>query len=204
MNSTQIDNITYNTVLLLGAPGSGKGMWGKILGMMPGFYHLSTGEMFRTLDTESEIGIKVMEIIRKGELVPDEIAFDLWKQHMTKAVLLGSFKPQKDLLILDGFPRTPRQAEMLKSTAQAKAILLLDCGNREILIERLRRRAILEQRADDANEQTIRHRFEVYDRESEQILAHFSPTLVEKIDVSAPPVHILAAISTTLSNRLQS
>jgi adenylate kinase len=196
------DAIKYNTILLLGAPGSGKGTWGKILGMMPGFYHFSTGDMFRALDTESDIGIKVMEILRKGELVPDEIAFDLWKQHITNAVLLGAFKPQRDILVLDGFPRTSPQVEMLKSLAEVQVILLLDCDHREILIERLRKRALLEQRTDDANEQIIRHRFQIYEREIQAILAHFPSRLIEKIDVSERPVRILSAVSTTLDQHL--
>lgn len=195
-------NSIYNTVLLLGAPGSGKGTWGKILGMMPGFYHLSTGDIFRALDPESETDIKVLKIIQKGELVPDEVTFDLWKQHMSKAILLGTFRPEKDILILDGLPRTPRQAEMLKPVAEVKAILLLDCEDRELLVERLRKRALLEHRADDANEQTIRHRFEIYDEEIEHILAHFPPPVIAKIDVSVPPVHILASMSATLAQRL--
>jgi adenylate kinase len=196
-------NFMYNTVLLLGAPGSGKGTWGKVLGTMPGFYHLSTGDIFRGLDPESEAGIKVMTIIQKGELVPDELAFDLWEQHMNKAILLGAFRPEKDILVLDGLPRTPRQAEMLKPVAEVKAILLLDCDDRELLVKRLRKRALLEHRADDANEATIRHRFEIYDEEIEHILAHFFPSVIAKIDVSTPPVHILASMSAALAQRLQ-
>jgi adenylate kinase len=192
----------YNTVLLFGAPGSGKGTWGKILGMVPGFYHLSTGEMFRMLDTESELGMKVMEHIRKGELVEDNIAFDLWQRHMSNAIFTGRFRPHKDTLVLDGFPRTPRQAEMLKSTAQVKAIILLDCADRELLIARLHKRAVLELRADDANEQIIRHRFDIYDRQIQNNIAQFPHNLVEKIDVSAPPINILASVGAALDKHL--
>ncbi|MDZ7345119.1 MAG: nucleoside monophosphate kinase [candidate division KSB1 bacterium] len=194
--------VMYNTVLLLGAPGSGKGTWGKGLGMMPGFYHLSTGDIFRGLDPESEMGITVMKIIQEGELVPDEVAFELWKQYMSRAILLGAFRPQQDILILDGLPRTPRQAEMLKPLAEVKAVLLLDCDDRELLVKRLRKRALLEHRADDANEQTIRYRFDVYDAEIESILAYFPAPVIAKIDVSVPPVRILSSISTALAQRL--
>jgi len=200
MNSNE--NIFYNTVLLFGAPGSGKGTWGKILGMIPGFYHLSTGEMFRRLDIESELGLKVMENMHKGELVPDDIVFDLWQRHMNNAILTGAFRPQRDTLVLDGFPRTPQQAKMVKTIAVVKAIILLDCADRELLIARLRKRAVLELRADDTNEQTIRHRFEIYEREIQNNLAEFSKDLIEKIDVSAPPMHILALLSAALDSHL--
>jgi adenylate kinase len=116
----------YKVTLLFGPPGSGKGTWGKILGMMPGFHHFSTGEMFRMLNVESDLGERIMETIRRGELVPDEITFDLWQQHLTNAVLIGQFHPPKDILVLDGFPRTPRQAEMLESVALVKVIFQFD------------------------------------------------------------------------------
>ncbi len=193
----------YNTILVFGPPGSGKGTWGKILGMMPGFYHLSTGDMFRMLDVESDIGEKVVEIMRHGELVPDQMALDLWQKHLKNAAIIGSFRPQRDILILDGFPRTPHQAEMLGAVASIKLILQLDCMDREILIKRLNRRAVREGRTDDANDEVIRRRFEIYEQQILATLKIFSPSLVEFIDVSAAPVNILAAISRVLQERLR-
>jgi adenylate kinase len=170
--------------------------------MMPGFHHFSTGEMFRMLNVESDLGERIMETIRRGELVPDEITFDLWQQHLTNAVLIGQFHPPKDILVLDGFPRTPRQAEMLESVAVVKVILQFDCEDREILVTRLRKRAVLEGRHDDASEAVIRRRLEVYAREIESTLTHFPPDLIEYIDVSVQPVRILSAISNALARRL--
>jgi adenylate kinase len=202
MTATLTKPTAYKVVLLFGPPGSGKGTWGKILGMMPGFYHFSTGEMFRHLNVESDLGKRIMETIRRGELVPDAIAFDLWQQHLSNATLIGSFHPPKDILVLDGFPRTPPQAEMLKAVAVVKVILQLDCADREILVERLHKRAVLEGRHDDANETIIRRRFGVYDRDTAKTLTHFSGDLIEYIDVSIAPVQILAAISQVLARRL--
>jgi adenylate kinase len=158
--------------------------------------------MFRHLNVESDLGKRIMETIRRGELVPDDIAFDLWQQHLNNATLIGSFHPPKDFLVLDGFPRTPPQAEMLKAVAVVKVILQLDCEDREILVERLHKRAVLEGRHDDANETIIRRRFEVYDRDTAKTLAHFPDDLIEFIDVSVAPVQILAAISQVLTRRL--
>jgi len=192
----------YNTVLLFGPPGSGKGTWGKMLGMMPGFYHLSTGEMFRRMDTESELGRQVMEYMRQGDLVPDQIVFELWTQHMQNATLIGTFKPARDILVLDGFPRTPRQAETLKTMARVKAILLLHCNDPEILVARLHRRAVLENRKDDANEPIIRRRMVVFEREMSRTLAVFPAGLIDRVEVSQPPVRILAEIGAILARRL--
>jgi len=192
----------YKVVLFFGPPGSGKGTWGKILNLIPGFHHFSTGEMFRLLNVESEIGKRVMETMRRGELVPDAITFDLWQQYLTNAALVGSFHPAKEILVLDGFPRTPQQAGMLKTVADVKMILKLDCADREILVERLHKRAILEGRPDDASIAVIRRRFEVYDTETESTLIHFPDDLIEVIDVAVPPVQILSAISSVLAKRL--
>ena len=202
MNATAPQVVPYQVVLLFGPPGSGKGTWGKILNQIPGFYHFSTGEMFRMLDVDSDLGYRIIETMRRGELVPDEITFDLWQKHLHNATLIGRFHPPKDTLVLDGFPRTPRQAEMLNRVAEVKLILKLDCSNRDILVERLHRRAILEARLDDANPSVIRRRFTVYDTDTEATLRNFSEGLVEAIDVAVPPVQILSAIGAALARRL--
>ena len=67
----------YRTYLLLGAPGSGKGTQGKILGNIPRFFHLSMGDVFRALDTRTVIGQKFIDYSSRGQLVPDEITMEL-------------------------------------------------------------------------------------------------------------------------------
>ena len=74
--------------------------------------------------------------------------------------------------------------------------------DRNILAERLHRRAILEARLDDANPSVIRHRLSVYDSETEATLKNFSAGLIEDIDVATPPVQILSAIGAALARRL--
>ena len=68
----------YKTVLLCGAPGAGKGTQGKILGSIPGFFHLSCGDVFRTININSELGQKICEYTARGDLVPDDITVELW------------------------------------------------------------------------------------------------------------------------------
>ena len=70
----------YKAILLFGAPGSGKGTQGKILGAVPGFFHSSTGDIFRSLDLQSEMGRIFWEYAGRGQLVPDEFTIKVWKQ----------------------------------------------------------------------------------------------------------------------------
>ena len=68
----------YRTYLIFGAPGSGKGTQGKILGSIPRFFHCACGDVFRQLDTRTEVGQAFMEYSSRGELVPDEVTVKLW------------------------------------------------------------------------------------------------------------------------------
>ena len=72
----------YKTVLLFGAPGSGKGTQGKILGAIPGFYHSACGDVFRTLDLQSEMGRIFWQYSSQGKLVPDEFTVNVWKNYI--------------------------------------------------------------------------------------------------------------------------
>src|SRR6188474_1047905 len=95
----------YRTILLLGAPGSGKGTQGKILGTIPRLFHLSMGDVFRALDTRTAIGQKFVEYSSRGQLVPDEVTMELLRAHIGHLVGIHSFKPDIDALVLDGVPR---------------------------------------------------------------------------------------------------
>ena len=104
----------YRTILLLGAPGAGKGTQGKILGAIPNFYHFACGDVFRHLTPESELGRVFLDYSSRGELVPDEPTIRLWRQHLEAATRDGDFDPAADILVLDGIPRNANQARMLR------------------------------------------------------------------------------------------
>src|SRR5437588_13105240 len=106
----------YKTILLFGAPGSGKGTQGKILGSVPGFFHSATGDIFRSLDLQSEMGKLFWEYSSRGQLVPDEFTIKVWKQYVQGVEMINQFHPANDILVLDGLPRTLRQAELLDDT----------------------------------------------------------------------------------------
>ena len=95
-------NLRYKTILLFGAPGSGKGTQGKILGAIPGFFHSSTGDIFRSLDLQSPTGRTVWEYVSKGKLVPDQLTINIWKQYLQGMELINQFHPETEIIVLDG------------------------------------------------------------------------------------------------------
>ena len=192
----------YRTILMFGPPGAGKGTWGNVLKQIPGMYHFSSGDMFRALDPSSPMGKVTLESLRHGELVPDEQAITLWREQMKRLVDFGEFDPLNHYLILDGLPRTSAQVDMVKDDLDVQVIVALDCPDRDVLVQRLYRRALMQHRADDAKEETILKRFEVYDERTEGVLRHYSANLIHEIDVSHPPPRILAEIGQALSDHL--
>ncbi len=158
------------TILLFGAPGSGKGTQGKILGTIPNFYHCACGDVFRNLNADSRLGKVFLEYSSRGELVPDEATVDLWRNNIQANTMLGRFNPERDTLVLDGIPRNAAQAEMLKNTLDVRALLHLTCPDRNKMVERLQRRALRDNRLDDANLEVIRNRLQVYDLTTKPVL----------------------------------
>lgn len=187
-------NQRYKTVLLFGAPGAGKGTQGKILGQIPGFFHLSCGDVFRSLDINSPDGRLVYESSSRGELAPDEITIRIWKRGIDAYTTLSYYKPHEDILILDGIPRNVRQAQLIEEHVEVKHIIHLICPDEEAMIHRMRRRAIRENRADDADEKVIRRRFEVYRAESAPVLDYYPGSIVSKVDAIGSPAEVLLKV----------
>ena len=90
------------TILVLGAPGSGKGTQGGIMGAIPGFFHLACGDVFRSLDTTSELGSTFLQYSSQGKLVPDQFTIQLWLDHIQGREQTGDFRPDEEILVLDG------------------------------------------------------------------------------------------------------
>jgi adenylate kinase len=192
------------TVLLFGAPGSGKGTQGKLLGTLPGFVHVACGEVFRAIDLTSEVGKVFMKYSSKGELVPDDFTVRLWQEHIAKLVKLGRLKPNEDFLVLDGIPRNVHQAEMLDEHIEViKLIWLRGIHNREEIIRRLKSRALRDNRLDDANEETIRARLKVYDEESKPVIQFYPADVRADIDALQPPVAVSHDVLSAILGRMQ-
>lgn len=181
----------FRTALLFGAPGVGKGTQGKILGNIPGFFHLSCGEVFRTIDTSTPLGRTFLEYSSRGELVPDDVTIKMWHENLHARTILSNYKPKADLLVLDGIPRSVSQARLLSEHIEVLAVVHLTCKDKEEMIRRLRRRALKENRADDAREDVIRRRWEVYERETFPVLEHYPAHLIHNIDAIGSPAVVL-------------
>jgi adenylate kinase len=183
--------MNYRSILLFGAPGAGKGTQGKILGTIPGFYHCACGDVFRSLKADSAVGRIFLEYSSRGQLVPDAPTIDLWHHFIEASTKSGRFHPEQDTLVLDGIPRNASQAGMLKNTLDVVAIFYLQCPQREALVQRLQRRALKENRLDDANLDVIRNRLATYERDSKPVLDYYDPVILHHIDAGQRPDKVL-------------
>jgi adenylate kinase len=182
------------TLLLFGAPGCGKGTQGKILGTIPGFFHCSCGEVFRSLRMDSDLGKVFVQYSGQGQLVPDEPTVELWRQFIANTERSGRYHPETDTLFLDGIPRNVRQAELLRDTLDVRAIIHLTCPDTGKLVERLQRRALRENRLDDANLDVIRDRLATYERDTRPVLDFYGPDVLRPVDATKTPIGVLQDI----------
>lgn len=157
-------------LLIVGPPGAGKGTQAARLSERFGIPTISTGDIFRfNIKNETELGVQVKAIVDSGDYVPDELTNALVADRLTEDDALVGF-------LLDGYPRTPDQVDFLDAFLAEReqkldAVIRLVADTDEI-VERLRRRAVEQGRTDDT-EDAIRHRQEVYRRETEPIIAAF-------------------------------
>jgi adenylate kinase len=157
-------------LLLIGAPGSGKGTQAVKIADHFGITHISSGDLLREhMKRETSIGRAVKEYVQRGDLVPDGIVMDMLYKPVTEASRRGGY-------VLDGFPRTVKQAEAAYLIAKnlgvsVQAALFLDVP-REELIRRLLARGKATGRTDDT-EEVIKHRLEVFDEHTLPMLDYY-------------------------------
>lgn len=166
----ELENRMKN-IILFGPPGAGKGTQSARLIERLGLVHLSTGDIFRSnIKGETELGQLAKSYMDKGELVPDEVTIRLLQSEVEK-------HPDANGFIFDGFPRTEAQAEALDKFLESKRstiyrMVALEVGEEE-LVGRLLERGKDSGRADDANEEVIRNRIAVYERETAIVADHY-------------------------------
>jgi adenylate kinase len=181
-------------ILFLGPPGGGKGTQAKMVRRALGVPHVSTGDMLReAMASGSDLGRRAETYVSVGDLVPDELVVALVEERLTREDATGGY-------LLDGFPRNLRQAEALAEVLGDEAldtIVYLDVDEEEI-IARLLKRAEIEGRADD-NEETIRHRLEVFHGETEPLIAYYGDR-VRRIDGTGSVEDIYCRIALELAS----
>lgn len=200
-------------IVMLGAPGSGKGTTAKILAKKTGLLHISTGDMFREqIKKGTELGKLADSYISKGQLVPDELTINIVKDRL-------NWEDAKNGVILDGFPRTAPQAEALDKILeeQGKKVTIVPelVIPDQIIVERILNRATcsnkecgaiyntkfkppkvegicdicgsaLVTRTDD-NEETIKNRLEVYRKNSKDLIEFYKAKGILKTIIPEDP-----------------
>jgi len=158
-------------IVLLGAPGSGKGTQAALMVERLGMPHISTGVLLRNAANRgTELGLKAKSIIDRGELVPDEIMSDMIEERLSRDDVADGF-------ILDGYPRNLAQAksldEMLGRLGQPADIAIQIDVDPEQIIKRLAGRAKQEDRVDDS-EKIVRNRMRVYHEKTAPVIDYYA------------------------------
>ena len=157
--------------ILFGPPGAGKGTQATAMVEKYNLRHISTGELLRKeIAAGSELGLKAKALIDAGALVPDEIV---------EGMIESEFNTVKDVegFLLDGFPRTTAQATALdgmlaKKSEEVTAVVSIMIPD-EMINERIKHRASIEGRADDANDETIANRIRTYHDKTEPLVGYY-------------------------------
>ena len=184
----------YRTILLFGAPGAGKGTQGRVLGSVPGFFHFACGDAFRAMRIDEPIARTFLEFSSRGQLVPDEVTIQFWRESITKFIQHGRFHPDTDWLILDGIPRNPDQAAILSGFLDVRAVFYFVIPDRAEVVQRIQRRALRENRLDDINLEVINRRLDNYESETAPVLDYYGAGLVHRIDSLQSPIKVLHGI----------
>jgi adenylate kinase len=197
---TSVDTVTGTVrLLIIGPPGAGKGTQAAKLAEIYGIPAISTGDIFRAnIKDGTELGKQVQAIVESGSYVPDSLTNDLVRDRLLQPDVSGGF-------LLDGYPRTTEQVEELdrilgQAGARLDAVVQLVADVDEV-VERLRKRALVEGRADDT-EEVLRHRQEVYaDQTAPLIDVYAGRGLVVAVDALGEVDEVTERIVTALAAR---
>jgi adenylate kinase len=186
-------------LLIIGPPGAGKGTQAAKLAQIYGIPAISTGDIFRANIKEgTELGKKVQAIVEAGSYVPDTLTNELVRDRLSQPDVAAGF-------LLDGYPRTPEQVEELDrilggGDAGLDAVIQLVADIDEV-VERLRKRALTEGRADDT-EEVLRHRQEVYAEQTAPLIDVYGERgLVVAVDALGAVDDVTERIVTALAAR---
>ena len=170
-------------VLVLGPQGSGKGTQAKLIAKTYGIPQVATGDMARELkELDTPLGHEVKEIYDRGELLSDDLIVRMIRDRLDRGDTIPGF-------ILDGFPRNLPQAEALDTLLAElgrglDVVFEFQIGDREVLMERIAKRAVEEGRTDDTPD-AIRKRLEIYDRNTAPLVEHYRATRTNVVGIHA-------------------
>ncbi|ACV51568.1 adenylate kinase [Lancefieldella parvula DSM 20469] len=205
-------------IVLLGAPGAGKGTQAQKLVAEYGLAHISTGDLLRAaVKAQSELGIKAKEYMDAGQLVPDQLVIDLVKERLSADDAKAGF-------ILDGFPRNTAQAVTLDFELQNMGLkldaALLVAVEPEVIVERLSSRRTCKEcgytapagteicpncsgemyQRDDDKPETIRKRLDVYKNQTSPLIEYYKGHgILKEVNGDRPVDEVFADVKTLLS-----
>ena len=205
-------------IVLLGAPGAGKGTQAQKLVAEYGLAHISTGDLLRAaVKAQSELGIKAKEYMDAGQLVPDQLVIDLVKERLSADDAKAGF-------ILDGFPRNTAQAVTLDFELQNMGLkldaALLVAVEPEVIVERLSSRRTCKEcgytapagteicpncsgemyQRDDDKPETIRKRLDVYENQTSPLIEYYKVHgILKEVNGDRPVDEVFADVKTLLS-----
>jgi adenylate kinase len=189
----------YRTILLFGMPGSGKGTQGAVLGQLPDLVHISMGDVFRKIPKYGRFGQEIARYTSQGAMVPDDLTVRIWERHIQILEMQELLLPRQHTLVLDGLPRNYSQADRLDHILDVVQIFHLKINDLVKATERLKARALRENRLDDMNEEVIHRRLNLYYEETFKTLSFYQPELVYDIDAGQSPLDVLRDLVFRLS-----
>lgn len=188
-------------LILLGAPGAGKGTQGIRLAAHYGVAHVSSGDILREHVAEgTELGQRIASHVAAGELVPDDLVLSVIGRAVAAAMETGGY-------LLDGFPRTLDQAERAywgaaRANVTAHAVLYLAVPD-DVACERLQERSATSGRVDDSSIEVIRHRLEVFHEQTVPLLDFYRDRgILVTVDATPPPDDVAATIIDAVDAKL--
>ena len=174
-------------LLLIGAPGAGKGTQAVRLAEHFGATHISSGDLLREhVEDHTEFGAQVQQYVSRGDLVPDELVVEMLRDAIIAASARGGY-------VLDGFPRTVHQAEMAYEMAREHGVELKVAAKLEVPQEELVRRLLARGRGADDTQDVIEHRLEVYEAKTRPMVQHYVERgILVTVDGSQPADDVTA------------
>jgi adenylate kinase len=180
-------------LLLIGAPGAGKGTQAGRLAARFGITHISSGDLLRQhVREQTALGQAIKSYVDRGDLVPDSLVMDMLRKPVVAAADAGGY-------VLDGFPRTVEQAKTAFAVAQplgaeVQAAIHLDVPDAELV-----RRLLARRRGSDDTEEVIEHRLQVYRENTIPLLEYYAGReWMFAVDGAQPPDAVHEEIVTRL------
>lgn len=176
-------------LLLIGAPGAGKGTQAAQLADRLGITHISSGDLLRRHVTEeTSLGKAVQQYVSRGDLVPDQIVLDMLRKPIVAASESGGY-------VLDGFPRTVEQAQIAYETAKELGVAVQVAIHLDVPREELVRRLLARGRGADDTQAVIEHRLEVYDEKTQPMVAYYAEReQLVTVDGAMPPDEVTRSV----------